>query len=284
MKKLKRKLMKKLENIKQYLRDQKYYLKETAIKALRSAANVSVLTVKILLVSLTLIISTIGANIAHMRYLEHKVGSNVLFARSLPDSPRQASGTAFEMKAKSGKVYTVTNAHICQLRNADNQIGIVDKNTGRLIPKRIIEVYPDNDLCIVEGMEGYDGLEMADELEVGDTVITIGYPLGEAMNIAKGRVKNFGEAQLLFELKPGQACEGPRLKKERVQVWFFVFDLCLQSHKAVFTDLVIYGGNSGSPMVNVYGNVVGVIFAGNQRTNWGIAVPMTDLQKLLEAY
>lgn len=281
LKKMKKRLSKKLEKAKEYLSAQKFYLKQglqSLGHLLHSATRVSLLLILVLF-------SGLAANKMHVKYLENKVGSNTVFIRSMPDSKLQGSGTAFEMKTPSGKVITVTNAHICELANSKGEIAILEKrHSNRLIPKKVIEVYEENDLCVVEGLDGYEGLELGSDLEVGEPVFSFGYPLGQALHFSDGRVKEFGKVTLLDEETPVDKCVGPRHKVQKMQIWFFIVDVCTKSFDSVQTSMVIYGGNSGSPMVNMWGNVVGVVFAGNSRTNWGSAVPLKDLKQLLKAY
>ena len=50
------------------------------------------------------------------------------------------------------------------------------------------------------------------------------------------------------------------------------------------TFLSAFGGNSGSPVVNVWGNVVGIIFAASTETNWGILIDLFEIQNFLKKY
>lgn len=221
----------------------------------------------------------------HEMVLEKTVGDNVVFIKSSEDAEIQASGTGFQIKAKSGKIYTITNSHICELKNKDNIVMVEDKmNSGRFLPKRVIEQFEDNDLCIVEGLDGYSGLSMGSETTIGQSVWTIGYPLGQAMNVAKGRVKEFRPISMIAEGILPSRCIGGRLRMEQIPSWFGMMEVCVRTYDAVHTSMVIYGGNSGSPMVDYMGRVVGVVFAGNQRSNWGLSVPLKDLKNLVEAY
>lgn len=279
MKKLKKLLNKKFESFKKYLTNQKEYaidgLKET-IKGTGFLAKYSVASGLILFCSF-------AGNLAHNKYIELKVSPSVVSIHN-PKEVR-SGGTGFHMKAKSGKTVIVTNAHICGMKDEHNEVLVFDKlHSGRYISRRVIEVYPNNDLCIMEALPDYPALELGDAPELSDNVTAIGYPLLEALDISSGRIKSFHPVQLLAEDTPLDQCEGGRFHKQTVNILFFSIEACFEDFDASNTSVVIYPGNSGSPLVNLYGNVVGVIFAGNNLTHWGEAVAYSDLVKLLRAH
>lgn len=284
MKKLKQKVKKwfngKKKKLKSFLSAQMFYIKnatETTLKILKS-----VLTVVVLMLSVVFTVLT--ADRAHKEYLEHLIGKEILFVKSTSQSELKGSATGFHIKARSGNTIFVTNAHVCQLADKNGILLVQDKNySNRFIPKRVIEIYENNDLCVVEPLAGYEGLNVADGLSVGEPVWAIGYPLGESLNISNGRVKDFGVTRLRVNT-PLEKCTGPNLKVESVMMWLAIEKICVADYESVQTDVIIYGGNSGSPLLNIWGNVVGVVFAANMRTNWGRAVPLSHLNKLLEAY
>lgn len=229
------------------------------------------------------LITSAAATHIHESYLFSSVGSNSVFITSPEGAEVQGSATGFEVKAPSGKVYTLTNAHVCGLQK-DGIVMVGEKrNSGRLIPKRVIEVYTENDLCLVEGLEGYEGLSLADSYSIGDLNYTTGYPLGEALNFSSGYLKELGEVEILAEVDLSE-CHGKNLKIEHIQDLFGHFDVCVVIRRSVQTNIVIYPGNSGSPMVNAFGHVTGVIFAANNRTAWGSAVPLDDVKEFLKPY
>ena len=289
MKKLKRKLKKQVDSLLLNLKAQAFYAKSVAKRAAMFALD-SVLpaagsTVKIAALGAFVVSCALLADKLHVKYLQDKVGRNTVFIRSMPDSKLQGSGTAFEMKTPSGAVVTVTNAHICALANSKGEIAVLEKkNSNRLITRKVIEISEQNDLCIVEGLPGYDGLTIGSKVEVGEPVFSFGYPLGEALHFSEGRVKDYGDVFIIEEGVTPAQCKGPRRHLERMTFLFFEFEVCVKSYEAIQTSMVIYPGNSGSPMVNLFGNVVGVVFASNGRTNWGSAVVLKDLEQLLSAY
>lgn len=277
--KLKKLLNKKLDSIKDFILDQTHYAKEGFKDTAKVLGNLS----KGLLFTGLMLFCGLGGQLIHSKYIELKVSSSVVSIHN-PLEVR-SGGTGFHMKAASGKTVIVTNAHICRMKNEHNEVLVFDKlHSGRYIPRKVLEIYPDNDLCVMEALPGYPALELGDAPELSDNVIAIGYPLLEALDISKGRIKSFHSVQLMSEDIPLSECEGPRLHKKDVSMFIFQFQVCVEDFEATNTSVVIYPGNSGSPLVNMYGNVVGVIFAGNTMTNWGEAVAYKDLVKLLRAF
>lgn len=284
MKKLKQKLKKwlnsKKKKLKSFFSAQMFYIRnatKTTLQILKSVFMVVVLMLATVFTMLT-------ADRAHKEYLEHSVGEEILFIKSTPDSGVKGFATGFHVKARSGNVVFITNAHVCQMANKNGILLIQDKHySNRLIPKRVLEIYENNDLCVVEPLAGYKGLTVANSLSVGEPVWAIGYPLGESMNISNGRVKDFGITRLRVNIAI-EKCVGPNLKVESVLMWLGMEKICVADYESIQTDVSIYGGNSGSPLLNIWGNVVGVVFAANSRTNWGRAVPLKDVKQLLKAY
>lgn len=273
--KLKKKYTKKLETIKEHLKAQAFYLKHVTSELAGSV-------VKGVVLGLFIIVLTLSATTLHDKYIESIVGSNVVYIRSPEGARIQGSATGFEVRAPSGKVYTLTNAHVCELQK-DGLVLLEEKrHSGRLIPKRVLEVYEDNDLCLVEGLDGYEGLKLGDSNVVGQHGWAVGYPLGQGLNISSGRIKGFGDVSILDD--NDQACQGKNKKKTEITYLFFQIEVCEIIRFAASTDVPTFPGNSGSPLVDFRGNVIGVMFASQRETNWGSAVPIKVVKEFLKPY
>lgn len=288
MKKLRRKVSKMVKKCKAFLDDQMWYAKEfwdnlDTSYILNRATN---LVIAPLLLAFSIVVLSLLSHNIHTAYLEKKVADQVVYMRSPEDAKQQGSGTGFHMKTPNGHVVLVTNSHICGLANDKGEILVQEKqHSGRLIKRRVWERFGKNDLCVVEPLPGYSGLEMSNDVEVSDNIWTFGYPLGEGLNISSGRVKDFKKIWLMADdVKTMAQCKGERYKQEKFMWFIFIVEVCMKSFDSIATDAPTYPGNSGSPMVNSFGNVVGVIFAANGASAWGYAVPLSDLKELMSAY
>jgi S1-C subfamily serine protease len=87
---------------------------------------------------------------------------------------------------------------------------------------------------------------------VGEPVAVIGYPGGGAATITTGRVIGFSDGPVLDERVP-----------------------------AIVVDAEVRQGNSGGPLIDAHGEVIGVIFALSRETGAGLAVPVDVLLERL---
>lgn len=280
MKKIKNKIVKKVNKIKQYLKDQSFYLKTGLLAVKDTAALVLGMTV----LGLFVVFCSLAADKFHMLYMDQHIGKNSLMVKNPEGATIRGSGTGFEVQAKSGKVYTITNAHVCALAKDGIIMVELESNSERFIPRRVLEVYEKNDLCLIEGIEGYTGLKLASDYSLGEPVWAIGYPMGDSMNVSNGRIKSRSLVELIAEDTLPANCNKPGMQMRSFDTFFGSMQICTIQRRAIMTDVQIFPGNSGSPLVNIYGNVVGVVFASDTRTHWGSAVPLADLKELLEAY
>jgi len=230
-----------------------------------------------------LLIVSLSAPELHNQYLFSKIGSNTVFIKNPEGAAHQGSATGFEIITPSGKVYTLTNQHVCGLQK-DGMLLVEEKrNTRRFIPRRVIEVSDENDLCLVEGLEGYEGLTLASSYEMEDLNYAIGYPLGEALNLTSGFLKSKESIKILEDLSV-EECKGKNISIDKADTIFGSFEVCVITRRAIQTNIPIYPGNSGSPMVNIYGRVTGIVFASNGLTHWGSSVPLEDVVAFIKAY
>ena len=87
--------------------------------------------------------------------------------------------------------------------------------------------------------------------------------------------------------EPKKDCKGEWRKidpkKNPFMAMFGIKSVCKYELAGYQTTNIIYGGNSGSPVVNFYGNVVGVVFAGSPSviTN-GYMVPYPIIKEFIE--
>src|SRR5262245_20667096 len=159
------------------------------------------------------------------------------------ETPRRGAGTGFVFDERG---YILTNQHV--IENAER---ITVKFTdGRSLRAQVIGADPDTDIAVIkvdaEKKFAHATLGNSDDLRVGEWVCAIGNPLAYEHTVTVGVVSFIGRK---------------------------LFDTSLDNY--IQTDAAINFGNSGGPLINGQGEVVGINSAISQRaSNIGFAVPI----------
>jgi serine protease Do len=168
-----------------------------------------------------------------------------------PSGPRQGSGSGFIIDAAG---YILTNHHV--IAGADRVT--VTLSDGRLFRADVVGVDPAIDVALLQvkpnGPLAVVPLGDSEALRVGEWVCAIGNPLGVyAHSVTVGVVSFLGR-----------------------KLWDQALDAFIQ------TDAAISVGNSGGPLINARGEVVGITTAVSaQASNIGFAVPIAQVIAIL---
>jgi serine protease Do len=166
-----------------------------------------------------------------------------------PSSVRPQSGSGFVIKS-DGEI--LTNYHVIQ--NAERIM--VKFADGRSMPARVLGIDPDTDIALIKvDARNLPFAPLGDSttLRVGEWVCAIGNPLAYEHTVTVGVVSYLGRK---------------------------LFDTSLDNY--IQTDAAINFGNSGGPLINGRGEVVGINSAISQRaSNIGFAVPINEATSIL---
>jgi len=171
-------------------------------------------------------------------------------------------GTGFLIDA-SGLI--VTNRHVAYAREAVLTAFLTD---GRSFDARVIDFDPVNDLALVKieasGLPTLK-LETDDKLRLGQTTVAIGNALGKYANtVTSGILSGVGR-----DVEANNQVTGDLERLEEL----------LQ------TDAAINSGNSGGPLLNLDGKVIGVNTAVEREAQGlGFAIPVSEVRKVLASY
>lgn len=255
------------------------------LKGLKSLATPKLLLLPLLILSCLYVVAATPQ--MHKDYIRSSVGEHVY--RIVQNSEANSGGTGFSVQAPSGKNYILTNAHICDMYKGKSE-ALVELHDGRLIPRKIIEISQYTDLCLIEGLPGASGgLKLASGVEAGEDIMIVGHPRLMNLTISKGEVIEEAYPQIFNgmigpDLTEEQCASQGKNEVLEVNSMFGPVKICITTIRALQTNAVSLGGNSGSPVVNFYGNVVGVLFASDDDVNWGFIVPGDDAADFLSAY
>ncbi len=166
-----------------------------------------------------------------------------------PSSLRPQSGSGFVIEA-DGQI--LTNYHVIQ--NAERIM--VKFSDGRNLQAHVLGIDPDTDIALIKvDAKNLSVAPMGDSesLRVGEWVCAIGNPLAYEHTVTVGVVSFLGRK---------------------------LFDSSLDDY--IQTDAAINFGNSGGPLINGRGEVVGINSAISQKaSNIGFAVPINEARAIL---
>lgn len=180
----------------------------------------------------------------------------------------QSAGTGF-IVSEDG--YVVTNRHV--ISEESNQVEIVMSDGTVLSDVEVVGKTSSGDSLDIAFLKIKDskGKQLkpvkvgnSSDMRVGDMAIAIGNALGQFQNsVTSGIISGYGRSV---------QAEGGSGSVETLQNLFQ-------------TDAAINQGNSGGPLVNADGKVIGVntAVAGDGAENIGFAIPINDIKGLLES-
>lgn len=224
-----------------------------------------------------------------------------------------SGGTGFHVVAPSGTTYILTNAHICLLGSGQS-ISVRNPHTGIYVSRRIVARASSHDLCLVESLPNFTGLDVENgpfgEPRVGEIVTAIGHPLLNQLTQTKGEYIGTQNIRLRFGTGLSDSlCIGENVNVETSKYYFSndilqapllsnnlekmlkLLEQMITMPKVCVANLTSYHittkilpGNSGSPLLNKFGNVIGVVFAYNSRSTNGFVVPLNVVKNFLRSF
>ena len=240
---------------------------------------------------------------AHRIFLREYLSKKVvmLAEKNEPSFPNGSGGTGFYVQAPSGKTYLMTNRHVCQSAASDSLWSSTPDGEKQA---KIVAISDDSDLCLLEPPTDQSGINLGSGLALGQTIYYAGHPnlnpftfiSGEAVGISTETIgvgvigvdisledchamkdssaSRVSEFQELFEYYPFLQ-QSPLFPTSKM------VDFCSETDAALVTTLSMYPGASGSPVVDSFGQLVGVVYAYGP-TSWAYAVPLAAVKSILK--
>lgn len=178
-----------------------------------------------------------------------------------------STGTGFVYKKDNKNAYIMTNNHV--IDDADS-VKVEFNDKSEKIEAKILggEVYSDIAVLTIDAKEAGDAVEIgkSEDIKLGDTVFTVGSPMGITYKgtITKGIVS--GKDRMVEVNLTGNTTD------------YYM--------KVIQIDAAVNPGNSGGPLCDVSGNVIGIIslkIVKDEVEGMGFAIPIEDALKYANA-
>lgn len=215
------------------------------------------------------------------------VNRNLSKTDPVKDVMGRIRGSSFQVDF-AGAQYTMTNLHVCRLANHRRNfikmqtvvLPIKNKEGNYLTidfptpltdsdlisekimigntPRKILAVDSEHDLCILSPDLSKPSLSLANSYQMQEKISVVGHPRGLPKTVREGRI--IARGRNIF----------PWISRTEKKLAFMITSIG-------------YGGNSGSPIIDRFGRLVGVLFAGNPRYHTEmLVVPLEAVRRFLK--
>lgn len=193
-----------------------------------------------------------------------------------PGNPR-SGGTGFQVRGKD-RSFILTNAHVCGVAK-QNRVDVYLPGSSKAIPRTIKKLDKEHDLCLLGSSALMEGLELGTTAPLLSRIYVVGHPLLEPTQITTGNY--LGEENITLEDEENSVPNCPGGSEDKGG-FFFSEVVCVKKVESQFISAEIYPGNSGSPVLNSDGLVVGIVFAGNYYTKKGYYIDVKYIADFID--
>lgn len=190
----------------------------------------------------------------------NKVYSATVIVVSYKDGKQISTGTGFVYKKDNNKAYIMTNNHV--IDGADT-VEVEFNDKSERIDAKILggEAYADIAVLTIDAKEAASVVEIgaSEEITLGDTIFTVGSPMGVTYK--------------------GTVTKGILSGKERMVEVSLSGSTTDYYMNVLQLDAAVNPGNSGGPLCDVSGNVIGIIslkIVQDEVEGMGFAIPIED--------
>ncbi len=214
--------------------------------------------------------------------LKAVVGDSILKV-TYRDNPN-SGGTGFVIQTPNGNKVLITNAHVCKGGEKEGRVVLTGNKIARPLEMRIIESKPEEDLCVVEAPSYIPALRLGSQPGLGQHVSVVGYPYLRPLTLTEGYLRDMAfEVEFYEELEDTPCSQSNQTKKE-VETFFGPLKVCSSKFISYDMTVTMYPGNSGSPVLDDAGYVVGVGFAAAQAMGISNSLRYSALASILSIY
>lgn len=205
-------------------------------------------------------------NVSKLDYTENSIADSVekaydavVVVVSYNKGQKISTGTGFVYKKNNNKAYIMTNNHVI---DGSDEVKII-RSDNEVIDASVVggETYSDIAVINIPEKDALSVIDIGDssDIRLGDTVFTIGSPLGETYS--------------------GTVTKGILSGKDRMVEVSFSGTTSDYYMKVLQTDAAINPGNSGGPLLNLNGEVIGINslkLVEDEIEGMGFAIPIED--------
>lgn len=212
-------------------------------------------------------------------------GVDIMYVAAVELDGRVGHGTGFHVTSSKGKQFLITAQHVCKDPNTKVNMVIYDVY-GNEYPTSIVKMSKDRDLCALMAVGKFNSFVLQEDLPDLSSLYQIGYPKDYPLMINSGEV--VGIVNGVFErLSTEEDCVGGTYNRTVMEITIGVItnttDLstCEYQYKLLQTTVSVRPGFSGSPIMNIRGQAVGMTVQGDPG-NWGRAITASDIETFIE--
>lgn len=187
--------------------------------------------------------------------------------------------TGVQITSPSGRSFILTAAHCDVLRDAQGYIQVSTDTSTRPIPRKVLEVSPNSDLMLIEGLQDLRGIDVAEVAPEHKQYSAFTH--GERLPTHRANGEYLGAMRVDIGIsqidtpEEHDKCESVPKQKDQG-------GMCVLSVTEEVSTISVEPGSSGGPIVNSGMELVGIVSASD--SHFSFMVTLKDIHEFLKPY